>query len=135
MHEDDRYRLRFSASVPLTTILAASILTRNNLQTWTEIITSNSSDHAVGYWIATVRRQMQFVAVGGLRYTCLRVSASISQSSTSMHYLKHVADEGNHILIDDNCNITGITNWGWAQTMPKGEAFSAPMSHLLQREE
>jgi hypothetical protein len=27
--------------------------------------------------------------------------------------------------MDDNCNITRIVDW--AQTMPKGEAFSAPM--------
>jgi hypothetical protein len=39
-------------------------------------------------------------------------------------------DKGDHILIDDGYNITGIIDWEWAQTMPKGEAFAAPLFML-----
>ncbi|EPQ53246.1 hypothetical protein GLOTRDRAFT_79352 [Gloeophyllum trabeum ATCC 11539] len=42
-------------------------------------------------------------------------------------YLKHMDDKGDHILVDDEDNITGIIDWEWAQTTSEGEAFSAPL--------
>lgn len=38
-------------------------------------------------------------------------------------------DKGDHILID----ITGITDWEWGQTAPKGEAFAASILLLEYR--
>ena len=39
-------------------------------------------------------------------------------------------DWGNHILVDDAYNITGIIDWEWAQTVPMSEAFAAPLFML-----
>lgn len=35
-------------------------------------------------------------------------------------------DWGNHILVDDDYNITGIIDWEWTQTVPWSIAFAAP---------
>ena len=45
----------------------------------------------------------------------------------SLFYLKHMDDKGDHILVDDDFNITAIIDWEWAQTTSKVEAFCAPV--------
>lgn len=46
--------------------------------------------------------------------------------SETQFFVKHVDDKGDHILVDDELNITGIIDWEWAQTLPKQFAFCAP---------
>ncbi|KAI9839444.1 MAG: hypothetical protein M1819_002069 [Sarea resinae] len=47
-------------------------------------------------------------------------------------YLKHADDKGDHILVDDEFNITGIIDWEWAYTTSKPSAFISPtFSHPL----
>lgn len=38
-------------------------------------------------------------------------------------YLKHVDDKGDHLLVDDDFNITGIIDWQFARFVPMSEAF------------
>lgn len=38
-------------------------------------------------------------------------------------FLKHVDDKGDHLLVDDNLNITGIIDWQMARVVPRREAF------------
>ncbi|KAI0201777.1 hypothetical protein F4808DRAFT_450114 [Astrocystis sublimbata] len=38
-------------------------------------------------------------------------------------FLKHMDDKGDHILVDDNFQITGIIDWTFARTVPAYEAF------------
>ncbi|KAJ5719080.1 hypothetical protein N7493_007535 [Penicillium malachiteum] len=38
-------------------------------------------------------------------------------------FLKHVDDKGDHLLVDENFNITGIIDWQFARTVPASEAF------------
>jgi aminoglycoside phosphotransferase (APT) family kinase protein len=38
-------------------------------------------------------------------------------------YLKHVDDKGDHILVDEQLNITGIIDWQMARIVPRHEAF------------
>ncbi|KAL4937611.1 hypothetical protein BDV06DRAFT_215735 [Aspergillus oleicola] len=42
-------------------------------------------------------------------------------------YLKHADDKGDHILVDDDYNITGIVDWEWAHTDSKSVAFNSPV--------
>lgn len=42
-------------------------------------------------------------------------------------YLKHLDDKGDHILVDEHFNITGIIDWEWAQAVPEPEAFCCPL--------
>lgn len=42
-------------------------------------------------------------------------------------YLKHADDKGDHILVDDEYNITGIVDWEWAHTDSKSAAFNSPI--------
>jgi aminoglycoside phosphotransferase (APT) family kinase protein len=42
-------------------------------------------------------------------------------------YLKHADEKGDHILIDDGANITGVVDWEWAHTAPKSTAFKSPI--------
>ena len=45
-------------------------------------------------------------------------------------YLKHADDKGDHILVDEQFNITGIIDWEWAYTAPASLAFNSPMGLL-----
>ena len=45
-------------------------------------------------------------------------------------YLKHADDKGDHILVDDSHNITGIVDWEWAHTDSKSVAFNSPVMLL-----
>ena len=38
-------------------------------------------------------------------------------------FLKHVDDKGDHLLVDEDFNITGIIDWQFARTVPAVEAF------------
>ncbi|KAL4968771.1 uncharacterized protein BDV14DRAFT_196588 [Aspergillus stella-maris] len=45
-------------------------------------------------------------------------------------YLRHADDKGDHILVDDDYNITDILDWEWAYTDQKPWAFTSPMMLL-----
>ncbi|KAM3451332.1 hypothetical protein MY3296_005373 [Beauveria thailandica] len=45
-------------------------------------------------------------------------------------YLKHADDKGDHILVDESFNITGIVDWEWAHTAPASHAFNSPIALL-----
>lgn len=49
-----------------------------------------------------------------------------SMSNKGPFYLKHQDDKGDHILVDDNHNITGIIDWEFASAEAKELAFSSP---------
>jgi aminoglycoside phosphotransferase (APT) family kinase protein len=49
--------------------------------------------------------------------------ASRDANGSGEFFLKHVDDKGDHILIDENFNITGIIDWEMARTVPRSEAF------------
>ncbi|KAI9748531.1 MAG: Sulfate permease 2, partial [Chaenotheca gracillima] len=38
-------------------------------------------------------------------------------------YLKHVDDKGDHLLVDEQGNVTGIIDWQFARSVPACEAF------------
>lgn len=42
---------------------------------------------------------------------------------TERFYLKHVDDKGDHILVGEELNITGIIDWQMARVVPRPEAF------------
>ncbi|KAF6784150.1 hypothetical protein CSOJ01_15798 [Colletotrichum sojae] len=46
------------------------------------------------------------------------------------YYLKHADDKGDHILVDQDFNITGIIDWEWAHTAPPSQAFNSPIGLL-----
>lgn len=54
----------------------------------------------------------------------------VPASSLEAFYLKHIDDKGDHILVDDELNITGIIDWEWAHTAPPEIAFNSPMAFL-----
>lgn len=45
-------------------------------------------------------------------------------------YLKHGDDKGDHILVDEDFNITGIIDWEWAHTAVPAHAFNSPIGFL-----
>lgn len=53
-----------------------------------------------------------------------------SHDQTSQFYLKHADDKGDHILVDDEYNITGIIDWEWAHTARFELAFNSPIAIL-----
>ncbi|UNI22500.1 hypothetical protein JDV02_008385 [Purpureocillium takamizusanense] len=45
-------------------------------------------------------------------------------------YLKHADDKGDHILVDEDFNVTGIIDWEWAHTASPAHAFNSPIGLL-----
>jgi hypothetical protein len=45
-------------------------------------------------------------------------------------YLRHADNKGDHLLVDDEYNITGIVDWEWAHTDTKSAAFNSPIMFL-----
>lgn len=39
-------------------------------------------------------------------------------------FLKHVDDKGDHLMVDQDLNITGVIDWQMARVVPKREAFA-----------
>jgi hypothetical protein len=53
-----------------------------------------------------------------------RHAADLCCNETSgAFYLKHVDDKGDHLLIDNDYNVTGIIDWQFARVVPACEAF------------
>ncbi|GIK07109.1 hypothetical protein Aspvir_002764 [Aspergillus viridinutans] len=50
-----------------------------------------------------------------------------AKAETTQFYLKHADDKGDHILVDDDSNITGVVDWEWAHTDSKAAAFNSPI--------
>ncbi|KAG9247268.1 hypothetical protein BJ878DRAFT_580844 [Calycina marina] len=44
-------------------------------------------------------------------------------NETTEQFLKHVDDKGDHLLVDDQMNITGIIDWQMGRVVPRREAF------------
>jgi len=51
-------------------------------------------------------------------------------SSDNGFFLKHADDKGDHILVDEDYNITAIIDWEWAYTTPEAIAFNSPVGLL-----
>lgn len=66
------------------------------------------------------------------RFLLNLVPSIVSHTSQSdqKSYLNHADDKGDHILVDENFNITGIIDWEWAHTMPPEIAFNSPIGLL-----
>ena len=47
---------------------------------------------------------------------------------TGKFYLRHFDDKGDHIMVDEGFNITGIIDWEGAYTAQKTEAFTSPIA-------
>lgn len=90
-------------------------------------------------YTAIIRQQMQTLAtheVSSLpldNYLTflwrLKVLPDLIAGSASLEgpfYLKHFDDKGNHILVDEDYNITAIIDWEFASTESKELAFSSP---------
>lgn len=90
-------------------------------------------------YTALINQQMQTIAnseVSGLpidnylaflyRLAVLPELVVDSASRRGPFYLRHYDDKGDHILVDDEHNITGIIDWEFASAEAKELAFSAP---------
>jgi hypothetical protein len=44
--------------------------------------------------------------------------------SEDKFFLKHVDDKGDHLMVDEDLNITGIIDWQMARIVPRREAFA-----------
>jgi hypothetical protein len=53
-----------------------------------------------------------------------------AKAEPNQFYLKHADDKGDHILVDDDYNITGVIDWEWAHTDSKAAAFNSPVMLL-----
>ncbi|KAK6540829.1 hypothetical protein TWF694_008217 [Orbilia ellipsospora] len=56
----------------------------------------------------------------------LEALGSLKGGSSDVFYLKHFDDKGDHLLVDENFNITAVIDWEFASTEIEGLAFSSP---------
>ena len=90
-------------------------------------------------YTAIIRQQMRILAhyeVNDLpvdnylaflwRLNALNELIAVSASRQGPFYLKHFDDKGDHIMIDEEYNITGLIDWEFASAEAKELAFSAP---------
>ncbi|KAG9227991.1 hypothetical protein BJ875DRAFT_508735 [Amylocarpus encephaloides] len=93
-------------------------------------------DTALDYFTSMAEQHLDIIADGQeyfqypkeayLFFRILRdqaVAKLIVREKSSAFYLKHVDDKGDHLLIDEDYNITGIIDWQFARTVPACEAF------------
>ncbi|KAJ0161066.1 hypothetical protein CTA2_6835 [Colletotrichum tanaceti] len=68
----------------------------------------------------------QFPVEAYLVYRFLKENAArLSEPEPErIFFLKHVDDKGDHLLVDDDLNITGVIDWQMARVVPRREAFA-----------
>ncbi|KAG7131701.1 hypothetical protein HYQ46_009637 [Verticillium longisporum] len=66
----------------------------------------------------------QFSVEAYLVYHFLRDNAVQLSEAEDRFFLKHVDDKGDHLMVDEDLNITGIIDWQMARTVPRREAFA-----------
>lgn len=88
--------------------------------------------------VSTILAQQKRLIVNGElstfavdNYLSYRWRADMVPKVLSLHnqagfFLKHFDDKGDHILVDEDFNITGIIDWEFASVEPKALAFSSP---------
>lgn len=90
---------------------------------------------ALSYFVQTAEQHLDLIADQQLYYEyqpdafkfymILREHAHLlgSNEQPSNFFLKHVDDKGDHLLVDENGNITGIIDWQFARCVPPSESF------------
>ncbi|CAZ83117.1 unnamed protein product [Tuber melanosporum] len=93
------------------------------------------------YYCALIPRILHLIVVGEL-YPFWAVDAFLIHrflfdllgqwsediQETGRFYLRHFDDKGDHIMVDEDFNITGIIDWEGAYTAQKTEAFTSPIA-------
>ncbi|OKL62612.1 hypothetical protein UA08_01135 [Talaromyces atroroseus] len=89
---------------------------------------------AIDYITNIIDQHMDLVADGQLchkypleaflfyRFLRQNIDALINPDIPGQFFLKHVDDNGDHLLVDDEFNTTGIIHWQFARTVPAAEA-------------
>lgn len=87
------------------------------------------------YVTSIIDQYMELIADGQLHhehpleaflfYHFLRqnIDTFVASDIPGQFFLKHVDDKGDHLLVDEDFNITGIIDWQFARIVPAAEAF------------
>jgi hypothetical protein len=88
------------------------------------------------YYTAIAEQHLDLIADGQIHvgypkeaflfYRFLRDTAAPKTSTretSTKFFLKHVDDKGDHIMVDEEYNITGIVDWQFVRIVPSTEAF------------
>lgn len=75
-------------------------------------------------YTALIRQQLHTLATHEI--SSLPVDNYLTLLWRLTFYLKHYDDKGDHILVDDQYNITGLIDWEFASAEAKELAFSSP---------
>ncbi|KAI0112201.1 hypothetical protein GGR51DRAFT_508437 [Nemania sp. FL0031] len=101
-------------------------------------------DTPTAYYKAFAAQYLELIADGQvytqypvdayLVYRFLRDTAAVQlgqrdteAQAPARFFLKHVDDKGDHLLVDENLNVTGIIDWQMARVVPRHEAFGASL--------
>ncbi|KAI1420819.1 hypothetical protein F5Y12DRAFT_771111 [Xylaria sp. FL1777] len=91
-------------------------------------------DTAAAYYMAWAEQYLVLIADGQLYpqfpidaylvYRFLQDNVPQLSDSKDKFFLKHVDDKGDHLMVDEDLNITGIIDWQMARVVPRREAFA-----------
>ncbi|KAK3377224.1 aminoglycoside phosphotransferase [Lasiosphaeria ovina] len=95
---------------------------------------------AIAYYTAFAEQHLALIADGQL-YATYPVDAYLvyqflkdnawqlaeRDAGPQEFFLKHVDDKGDHLLVDENLNVTGVIDWQMARVVPRYEAFGASL--------
>lgn len=105
-----------------------------------ETSTIGSFDSAREYHVSLIQQVMDRIMSGEAypdravdaylihRFLLDLVPSVTSASDYGRFYLKHADDKGDHILVDQDFNITGVVDWEWACVVPASQAFNSPLA-------
>lgn len=102
-------------------------------------------DNGVQYYVAWTEEYLRLISDGQLfsqypvdAYLMFRYLRELAMAGTCNgfereldtrpFFLKHTDDKGDHILVDDQFNITGIIDWSFARIVPAYEAFGPSLA-------
>jgi aminoglycoside phosphotransferase (APT) family kinase protein len=81
----------------------------------------------------------QFPVEAYLVYRFLQDKATQLSDTEDEFFLKHIDHKGDHLMVDEDLNISGIIDWQMARIVPRREAFalslvSADLSALREHD-
>ncbi|GAB7342756.1 hypothetical protein MBLNU457_g0899t1 [Dothideomycetes sp. NU457] len=146
--ELEKHPLQLTGSLELDTSSGDNVSSdsQDNIGSFTQPLYFSSPTESLGpfstlkeAYEAIITRQMQFLSTKEVhnlpvdnylsflwRLSALPKLIAESASANGPFYLKHNDDKGDHILVDDDYNITGIVDWEFASFEAKEYAFSSP---------
>ncbi len=93
-----------------------------------------------GYYAVFLTQKLALIVMGSYLpiFLCMRTWCSVREThvrylaikldcdsvgTAEQFYIKHARNKGDHLMVDDDLNVSGIINWQMARVVPASEVF------------